>query len=173
MKLAELKQRLKPGTRLRQTKNLRGACDKLRIVERANTTGVRFTGDEIPEGHFSYLGWPKAKELRATVNGFEIAAVVGGEEQVVMAYQFEGPETGRADDDLCRLLDHLVRFEKAAEADAVNKQGLTAQLRYLLGLNLVVDAEGKLRSEELKELIPDKPRLHEAIDKLIAETDFS
>ncbi len=72
MKLADLKRRLVPGTKLRLINSLMGPCSRLRVVAKTNTVDVMFTGDGIADGQVSHLAWPKSSALLETENGFKI-----------------------------------------------------------------------------------------------------
>jgi hypothetical protein len=86
MKVAELKRRLTPGVKLRLTDTLMGPTDKVRVVAKTNSVDVMFTGDNIDEGKFSHLPWPKASRLFATPDGFEIVEENG---EVSARYKWE------------------------------------------------------------------------------------
>lgn len=76
MTLAELKRKLTVGTRLRVTHSLLGPVNPPRgagrTVVKVQSNAVVFECDERSDDRQSWLYWPKAKDLHATSDGFEI-----------------------------------------------------------------------------------------------------
>lgn len=88
-KLADLR-RIPVGTELVLVRNLRGPCHEPRRVDQVTTTGIWFQrlDDALHKGNARpYLEFPKAKDFRATSQGFEI--LVDG--KVGVRYVLEHP----------------------------------------------------------------------------------
>lgn len=96
-KLADLR-RIPVGTELVLVRNLRGPCHEPRRVDEVTTTGIWFQrlDDAKPREAYArpWLQFPKAKDFRATPDGFEI--LVNG--KVGVRYVLEHPRAATTTD---------------------------------------------------------------------------
>lgn len=80
--VADLKRKLEVGTALTLVNFHGQEVNKRRFVAGVHTTYVKFTGDGVRKGEFSYLNWPKASELSEIPEGFKITTKYGSLEYI-------------------------------------------------------------------------------------------